>query len=521
MTALSNPFDLRHAGRDLRAGIVVFFVAIPLCLGIAIASGAPPISGLIAGMVGGLVISIASGSQLSVSGPAAGLTVIVLAAIEEFGYGGLLFATLLAGALQALFGVLRFGGIGAFVPSGVIKGMRSAIGLILIATQIPLALGHGAQTQASLATPKALLAQTSPLALTITVLGLAILLLFESRWVQQRPWLRMIPAPLLVVAFGIAISTAASLADSPLALDATRHVQLPSLDGPVSFFETLRLPDFSHWMAPGIYLTAVTIALVASLETLLSIEAVDDMDPLGRTSPPNRELRAQGLGNMVSGLIGGLPITAVIVRSSANVQLGGRTRLSSFVHGVLLTGSVAFLAFALEQIPLACLAAILLHTGYKLARPALVMAQYRRGWQRFIPFVITIGAILVTGLLEGVLIGLLCATYFLVRANYRTALSFTRSGDHALLRLNTEVSFLNRQQLRAHLADAPANGTLIIDASATRFIDPDIREDIDRFVDNAGERGITVELKQYDGVSATYPDPARLHEPAGSQHAVA
>ena len=521
MTSLSNPFDFRHAGRDLRAGIVVFFVAIPLCLGIAIASGAPPISGLIAGMVGGLVISLASGSQLSVSGPAAGLTVIVLAAIEEFGYGGLLFATLLAGALQMLFGVLRFGGIGAFVPSGVIKGMLAAIGLILIATQIPLALGHGAQTEASLADPQALFAQTSPLAVLITVCGLALLLLFETRWVRQRPWLRIIPAPLLVVAFGIALSTGASLAGSSLALDAARHVQLPGLEGPVSFFETLRLPDFSHWMTPGIYLTAVTIALVASLETLLSIEAVDDMDPLGRTSPPNRELRAQGLGNMVSGFIGGLPITAVIVRSSANVQFGGRTRLSSFIHGVLLTASVAFLAFALEQIPLACLAAILLHTGYKLARPALVMAQYRRGWRRFIPFVVTIGAILVTDLLAGVLVGMLCATCFLVRANYRSALSFTRSGDHALLRLNTEVSFLNRQELRSHLAGVPEGGTLIIDASATRFMDADIREDIDRFIESAGARAITVELKHYEGVSATYPDPARLRQAGNASAATA
>ena len=265
----------------------------------------------------------------------------------------------------------------------------------------------------------------------------------------------------------------------------------------------------------------MTIALVASLETLLSIEAVDDMDPLGRTSPPNRELRAQGLGNMVSGFIGGLPITAVIVRSSANVQFGGRTRLSSFIHGVLLTASVAFLAFALEQIPLACLAAILLHTGYKLARPALVMAQYRRGWQRFIPFVVTIGAILVTDLLAGVLVGMLCATCFLVRANYRSALSFTRSGDHALLRLNTEVSFLNRQELRSHLAGVPEGGTLIIDASATRFMDADIREDIDRFIESAGARAITVELKHYEGVSATYPDPARLRQAGNASAATA
>lgn len=519
MNPISNLFDTRYIGRDVRAGIVVFFVAIPLCLGIAIASGAPPISGLIAGMIGGLVISLASGSQLSVSGPAAGLTVIVLAAIEEFGYGGLLFATLLAGGLQLLFGVLRLGIIGAYVPNGVIKGMLAAIGLILIGTQIPLALGHGAETEAGLADPQALFAQISPLAVLITIVGLAILLGFETAAVQRRPWLRIIPAPLIVVVFGVAVSAVAAATGSSLALDATRHVQLPGIEGPVSLAQTLRLPDFSHWMTPGIYLTAVTIALVASLETLLSIEAVDDMDPLGRTSPPHRELRAQGLGNMVSGLIGGLPITAVIVRSSANVQFGGRTRLASFTHGILLVASVAFLAFALEQIPLACLAAILLHTGYKLARPALVMAQYRRGWQRFIPFVTTVGAILATDLLVGVLIGILCATCFLVRANYRTALSFTQSGNHSLLRLNTEVSFLNRQELRDYLAQVPDGGELIVDASASRFIDADIREDIDHFVEGAGNRGITVELKHYEGRSATYLDRAHFERPTPAEAA--
>lgn len=515
MLSLSPLFDRRYLGRDLRAGIVVFFVAIPLCLGIAIASGAPPIAGLIAGMVGGLVISLASGSQLSVSGPAAGLTVIVLAAIEEFGYGGLLLATLLAGAMQVGFGLLRLGVIGAYVPSGVIKGMLAAIGLILIGTQIPLALGHGAETDASLATPNALLDRISPLAVLITVVGLAILLAFETRWVQDRAWLRSIPAPLIVVAFGVAVSAIASASGSPLALDAARHVQLPGIDGPGALVDALRLPDFSHWLSPGIYVTAATIALVASLETLLSVEAVDDMDPLGRTTPAHRELGAQGLGNMVSGLIGGLPVTAVIVRSSANVQFGGRTRLASFTHGVLLTASVGFLAFALERIPLACLAAILLHTGYKLARPALVLAQFRRGWQRFLPFAVTVGAILVTDLLEGVLIGMACATWFLVRANCRSALAFTQSGAHALLRLNTEVSFLNRRELRDHLARVPAGGALIIDASATRFIDADIREDIDRFVDGAAERGITVELKRYQGVSASYPPLKRSPDAAG------
>ena len=498
--------DTRYLGRDLRAGIVVFFVAIPLCLGIAIASGAPPIAGLIAGMIGGLVVSLASGSQLSVSGPAAGLTVIVLGAIEEFGYGGLLFATVIAGALQLVFGLLRFGGIGAFIPTGVIKGMLAAIGLLLIGTQIPLALGHTADTEAALTAPTSLLEGISPLAIVITLLGLAVLAGFETRFVQRRAWLRIIPAPLVVVGLGMVISAIASATGSSLALGADRHIELPGLDGPASLVGALQLPDFSQWLTPQIYVVGITIALIASLETLLSVEAIDELDPLGRTSPAHRELGAQGIGNMLSGLVGGLPMTAVIVRSSANVQAGGRTRLASFVHGVLLTASVAFAAFALELIPLSCLAAVLLYTGYKLAKPALIAAQYRLGWQRFIPFAITIVAILATDLLKGVLIGLLCATYFLIRANYRSALSFTCTGPHCLLRLNTEVSFLNRNELRGYLASIPDGGELIIDASATRFIDPDIREDIDRFVDGAAERRIEVELRHLDGHSATYPN---------------
>jgi len=516
MSEQTRFFDTRHLGRDIRAGIVVFFVAIPLCLGIAIASGAPPISGLIAGMVGGLVVSLASGSQLSVSGPAAGLTVIVLGAIEEFGYGGLLFATVIAGALQLVFGLLRFGGIGAFIPTGVIKGMLAAIGLLLIGTQIPLALGHTADTDAALTAPSTLFENVSPLAIAITLLGLAILAGFETGFVQRRAWLRIIPAPLIVVGLGMIISAIASATGMPLALNADQHIELPGLDGPAALFGVLQMPDVSHWLTPQIYLVGITIALVASLETLLSVEAVDELDPLGRTSPPHRELGAQGIGNMISGLIGGLPMTAVIVRSSANVHAGGRTRLASFAHGILLTASVAFAAFALELIPLSCLAAVLLYTGYKLAKPALIAAQYRLGWQRFIPFAVTIGAILATDLLKGVLIGLLCATYFLIRANYRLALSFTRSGSNGLLRLNTEVSFLNRNELRSYLSCIPHGGELIIDASATRFIDPDIREDIDRFVESAAERRIVVELRHFDGRSATYLDTGRAIAPAAA-----
>ncbi|RJS91637.1 SulP family inorganic anion transporter [Salinisphaera sp. Q1T1-3] len=505
-TSTASAGPARYLARDIRSGIVVFFVAIPLCLGIAIASGAPPLSGLIAGMVGGLVVAWASGSQLSVSGPAAGLTAIVLGVIESYGYGGLLLATALAGVFQIALGLLRMGVIGAFVPSGVIKGMLAGIGLILIGTQIPLALGHGASTEAGLTTPDALLAGVSPLAVAITLVCLAILVLFETPWVKNRPSLSVLPAPLIAVLVGVAMSLGARVFDIGMTLSPAQHVQLPGLTGPQAFFDALQLPSFGHLTTPGIYIAAATIALVASLETLLSVEAVDEMDPLGRTSDTHRELKAQGLGNLVSGLIGGLPMTAVIVRSSANVQAGGRTRLASFIHGILLLVSVAFLAFALETIPLAALAAILLFTGYKLARPALIAAQYRAGWRRFLPFAATIVAILATDLLIGVLTGIAVALYFLVRAHHGGAMQSTHHGDHVLLRLNSEVSFLNRQDLRDRLARVAPGGHLIIDGSANRFMDPDIQEDIDHFISGAPGRGITVELRGLARHTATYTE---------------
>ncbi|MBH03885.1 MAG: hypothetical protein CMP08_07155 [Xanthomonadales bacterium] len=494
--------DTRYLGRDLRAGIVVFFVAIPLCLGIAIASGAPPLSGLITGMVGGLVVALASGSQLSVSGPAAGLTAIVLGVIHAYGFDGLLMATVLAGVVQIVLGILRLGIIGAFVPNGVIKGMLAGIGLILIGTQIPLALGHGSETNAGLTTPGPLLEGIAPLAVLITVVGLAILIAFEMGLFKKIPGATIVPPPLVAVVAGMLL--AFFFSGTGMALSGGQYVNLPGINGPASLFEQLQLPDFSMMLTPGIYLSAITIALVASLETLLSVEAVDEMDPLGRKSPTHRELKAQGLGNFVSGFIGGLPMTAVIVRSSANVQSGGRTRLASFFHGVLLLVSIAFFAFALEAIPLASLAAILLFTGYKLARPSLIQAQYSAGMKRFLPFATTIVMILATDLLIGVLSGMVVAVYFLIQSHYHTALSFTKNDDHGLLRMGSEVSFLNRQELRGYLQQVPEGGHLIVDATNAKFVDPDIREDINHFVDGAPKRNIAVELRGLDSHSATY-----------------
>ena len=484
----------RYLGRDLRAGIVVFLVAIPLCLGIAIASGAPPVAGLITGIVGGVVVSWASGSPLSVSGPAAGLTAIVLQVINEFGYPGLLLATVLAGLIQIGLGYARMGIIGAFVPSGVIKGMLAGIGLILIGTQIPLAIGHAPGSDAKLTQPGSLLDGITPLAVGITLLCLAILIFFETPFAKRFPKLAIIPPPLLAVLAGAGISMLVQSTNPGLALAANQHVSLPGLDGPASLLGAITFPDFYQLTEIGIYVAAITLALVASLETLLCVEAVDELDPLGRKSPTHRELGAQGVGNVVSGMIGGLPMTSVIVRSSANVQAGGRTRIASFVHGLLLFGSVAFAAFALEAIPLAALAAVLLFTGYKLARPAIIASQWHAGKRRFLPFAATIIAILATDLLIGVITGIVVALYFLMRAHYKSAISMTMDGSHGLLRFNSEVSFLNRQLLRSYLTRVPEGGHIVIDASAAHFIDPDVIEDIDHFVAGAPERNIGCEV---------------------------
>lgn len=506
-----DTFSLRHLSRDIPAGIVVFLVAIPLCLGIALASGAPPIAGLVAGMVGGLVVTMFSGSALSVSGPAAGLTVIVLDAIEQLGsFAAFLIAVILAGVLQLLMGVFKLGRIGAFVPTSVIKGMLAGIGLILVLGQFPMALGHPLDDMPSIIEPVALFSGISPLATGIALFSLGVLVLWEQPVIKRHRVLALIPGPLLVVLGSIAIDRLVGGAMPGWALGAGHHIDLGGLSGPMELIGQMTHPDIGALANPAVYTVAITIAIIASLETLLSLEAIDKLDPLKRHSPPHRELKAQGIGNMVCGLVGALPVTAVIVRSSANANAGGRTRLSSLIHGSLLLVSVAFLAMWLELIPLATLAAILLHTGYKLARPALFLDQYREGMRRFIPFTVTVITILATDLLMGVLVGLVCSLYFLLQSGYRSAIACTRRGDHMLLKFQQDVSFLNREEMRQCLDTVPDNGELIIDAIGANYIDPDIREDIDRFVEHAAARGIVVELRDVEGTTGTFGDVEAL-----------
>ncbi len=503
----AETLSLRHLARDLPAGIVVFLVAIPLCLGIALASGAPPLAGLVAGMVGGLVVTLFSGSALSVSGPAAGLTVIVLDAIETLGsFSAFLTAVILAGVLQLAMGIFRLGRIGAFVPTAVIKGMLAGIGLILVLGQFPMALGHPLDDMPAITDPVALFSGVAPLAVGIALFSLAVLVLWEQPLIKHRRLLSLVPGPLLAVLGSILIERLVGTAMPALALDTAHHVQLGGLSGPADLLAEMTRPTLGALANPAVYTVAITIAIIASLETLLSLEAVDKLDPLKRHSPPHRELKAQGIGNMVCGLLGALPVTAVIVRSSANANAGGRTRMASIIHGGLLLVSVAFLAMWLELIPLATLAAILLHTGYKLAKPSLFIAHYREGMRRFVPFTVTVVTILATDLLMGVLVGLVCSLYFLLQSGYRSAIAHTRRGDHVLLKFQQDVSFLNREEMRQYLDAVPDGGELIVDATGANYVDPDIREDIARFIDSAPSRGIVVELRDVEGTSGTYGD---------------
>lgn len=493
--------NLKH---DVPAGLVVFLVALPLCLGIALASGAPLFSGLIAGLIGGIVVSWASGSQLSVSGPAAGLTVIVFNAIEQLGsYSAFLLSVVLAGVIQLALGYLRAGIIGAFFPSAVIKGMLVAIGLILIIKQLPHAVGYhkGFEGDESYMNETAASSFQELLdsfgsfsygSVIITLGSLLILLVWELPLLKRLTFAKLIPGPLIVVAWGIMHNAIAKQWYPELVVNYGDLVHLPVTETTTDFINLFTLPDFSFLGNPYIYSTAITLAVIASLETLLSLEAVDKLDPLKRTAPTNRELKAQGLGNMLSGSIGGLPITAVIVRSSANINAGGHTRVSSFVHGVFLLMSILFLTQFMNLIPLACLAAILLQTGYKLARPQQFFSLYKQGWNQFLPFLATVVFILITDLLQGIVIGICFGLYFVIVSNYRESIVLHYEEGHYTLTLNKDVSFLNKALLRRLLNEIEENSTLVVDTSKAKFIDFDIREALQNFLKTAPDDNIDV-----------------------------
>ena len=516
----ASRYYLDNLRYDVPASIGVFLVAIPLCLGIALASGAPLFSGMIAGIIGGLVVSWASGSQLSVSGPAAGLTVIVFGAIEALGgFGAFLMSVVLAGVIQLGLGYARAGTIGAFFPSAVIKGMLSAIGLILIMKQIPHATGFDLKIEGDESYMGDTATDTfnqllnalhgiSPGATLISLVALVILFVWESPLIRRNSILRMIPAPLLAVIWGVVFNLLAANYFPFLSIDPKHMVSLPPLASPLEFFHQFRLPDFTSLGNPEVYKTAIVLAVVASLETLLSIEAVDKLDPHKRVAPTNRELKAQGLGNLLSGLVGGLPLTAVIVRSSANINFGGRTRISCFLHGVLLLLVVLFLGKQLNQIPLACLAAILLQTGYKLAKPAFFRTQFAKGWNQFLPYVITIVAIVSTDLLQGIAIGMAIGLIFVLRVNFHRSISLVHHESSYLLRLNKDVSFLNKAYLRKLLDSIVPGSDVTIDGKRAAFIDQDILETLSDFVMDSKSRELRIIV---EGVSLPEPTSGSGH----------
>jgi MFS superfamily sulfate permease-like transporter len=501
---------LKH---DLPAGLTVFFVALPLCLGIALASGAPLYSGIIAGIIGGILVSVISGSQLSVSGPAAGLTTVVAGILLHYNYfPAFLAIVVIAGCIQLLLGILRLGNIAAYFPSSVIKGMLAAIGIILISKQLPVALGYNrpdfwSKEFINLVANSNLFnnwrdfyASLSTGALVITALSLFAYYLWEQPFFNK---VRFMPVPLFVVVFSIGLNIVFAKFIPSLALGQHQTVQLPA-----HLFASLPHPDFGAvfkdayaWKYAGV------IAVLASLETLLSIEAVDKLDPWHRSTPANRELVAQGLGNIACGLLGALPMTAVIVRSSANIDAGGRRKWSAFVHGAFLLFAVLFMSVIINMIPLCALASILIVTGFKLTKPRLYLGMIRLGFNQLIPFIITIVVILFTDLLMGVSIGLLFSIFFIVRNNYKADFNLKRETFQGIttytLSLHTNVTFLDKSKIKELLNAVPAYSRVVIDGAYTQHIDHDVLEAISEYYESANRKGIEVVLNKVQHVNVT------------------
>ncbi len=485
--------------RDTMAGMVVFLVALPLCLGIANASNAPLISGLITGIVGGVLVGLLSGSHTSVSGPAAGLTVVVATQINQLGsYQAFLLAVLIAGVIQCLLGLLRAGFISAYFPTSVIKGLLAAIGLILILKQIPHLIGRDTDPVGQEAflqpdqqnTFTEIWQSLSDPNLGASIIGLSTLLLivvWENLAVIKKT---KVPGPLIVVVIGVAINLLFKQMFPDLVVNDNHMVKVPVADGFNGIMKLIELPDFSAWSNPALFTAAITIAIVASLETLLNLEAVDKLDPEQRHSPASRELFAQGIGNIVAGLLGGLPMTSVIVRSSANINAGAKTKVSAVIHGLFLFVAVVLVPHVINQIPLACLASILLYTGYKLASPKLIKQMWHEGYSQFLPFVCTVVAIVMTDLLIGIMIGLAVSIGFILRSNMRNSLRRVKEkhigGDVLRIELANQMSFLNRASLMKVLMEQPRGTHVLIDARSSDYIDPDIMDLITDFKNKAG-----------------------------------
>lgn len=502
-------YKSRNLKFDAVSGLVVFLVAIPLCLGVALASGAPLLSGIVSGIIGGIVVASLSSSAVSVSGPAAGMAAVVATSINHLGgFESFLLALTLAGLIQLAIGLLRAGFIADYVPSNVVQGLLCAIGILLILKQLPFAFTHSTH----LSELKSLLLDTSegfrlkPLlalsfhinsgAMLLSVLSFALLIYFEKTKIA---FLKPIPGAIVVVILGIGLNELFVYTDSYLAQNSPQLVNIPQHEGIVHFFQQMPKPNWAAFTNPSIYLYAIIIAVVASLETLLNIKAADKLDKKRRTSSKDRELLAQGVGNCFAGLLGGIPVTSVIVRTSVNIQAGSKTKMSAIFHGLFILFAVILIPNMLNKIPLSSLAAILIYTGYKLTKPSIYLSIYKQGWDRFIPFIVTTVSIIEYNLLEGILIGLSVSLFFILKSNSQTRFDIIKenypNGITNRLVLPQQTSFLNKASLVAELESIAPKSQLIIDARHSNFIDKEIIELIKDFkAEQAPQKQISLNL---------------------------
>jgi MFS superfamily sulfate permease-like transporter len=497
--------------QDLPASVIVFFVALPLCLGIALASGAPLFSGVIAGIVGGIVVGYASGSPLGVSGPAAGLAVVVFAALQTLGsWEAFLVAVIIAGIVQLILGYAKAGFIAYFFPSSVIKGMLAGIGLIIIIKQIPHAVGYDATFEGDETLPSVIhdnileiimsvYEKLTPGALLIAVISMAILILWDVYLTKKSKVFQILQGPIVVVGLGILFFNLFKSNTLPFVLDADQVVSLPVTQNLSQFFQNFYFPDFSILSNPDVYKIGIVMAIIASVETLLCVEATDKLDPYKRVTPTNRELKAQGLGNLISGFIGGLPITQVVVRSSANITFGAKSKLSAILHGFFLLISVITIAQYLNMIPLASLAAILIMVGYKLAKVELFVKSFKQGFEQFLPFIVTVISILLSDLLTGIMIGVVVSLAFTLYHSYKNShfmdenLADVKGRKVHHITLAEQVTFFNKASIINLLEKLPEQSKVVIDASGSTFVDHDILEVIADFKLHAGFKKIEVE----------------------------
>ena len=491
---------------DLLSGLIVFFVALPLCLAIALASGAPLFSGIVSGIVGGIIVGAISQSHVSVSGPAAGLTAIVLSSIHTLGSFELfLTAVILAGGIQLFLSFIKAGSISNYFPSNVIEGMLTGIGIIIIIKQIPVALAFDEENKIKFGLIENqkehiifdFINAIHPGVFMISLMSALVLIAFQR--INFLKKLKLLPGGLVVVLLGVMMNEYLTYVQSIYRIENNQLVSLPVVSHPYEILSQLATPDFSRWMDTKIWSVAVTIAIVASIESLLSLEAAGKIDPLKRYASGNRELAAQGVGNIFSGLLGGLPLTSVIVRGSANVSSGAKTKLSTIAHGIYLLVAVILIPGLLNKIPLASLAVILIMVGYRLASPSVFRHMWKNGKFQFIPFITTVAAVVFLDLLQGVAIGMIVSIVFILRGNMKRAYFITKEGHKEnakiKIKLAQEVSFLNKAAIKQRLGRLPSGSHVIIDASDTIYIDHDVRELIQDFYEvSAKEKNITIEM---------------------------